>query len=80
MEDLAAHGGTVSQVAARLRLSEPLVAAIVDHAERMGLVQVGSGCGSVCGPSGGADAGPACAGCPVRPRAPHIHDPSTHPG
>lgn len=66
LDDLAAHGGTVSQVAARLDLSEPLVAAIVDHAERMGLVQVGSGCGSVCGPAAGPEAGPACAGCPVR--------------
>lgn len=65
LDDLAARGGTVPQVAVRLGLPEPLVAAIVDHAERLGLVRVGSGCESVCAPPG-ADAGPACAGCPLR--------------
>lgn len=65
LDDLASRGGTVPQVATRLGLAEALVAAIVDHAERLGLVRVGSGCGSVCAPPE-VDAGPACAGCPLR--------------
>ncbi len=67
MTDLAAHGGTPSQVAARVGLPTQIVESIIDHASRLGLVQIGSQCGSACAPVG-VQAGPACAGCPVRPR------------
>ncbi|MCC6830908.1 MAG: MarR family transcriptional regulator [Thermoleophilia bacterium] len=63
--ELAAAGGTVPQIAARLAIPEPLVAAIVAHAARMGLVQVGGACGTSCG-----TAQTACAGCPVSAAVP----------
>ena len=63
LDDVARHGGTVNQVAARLDLPEALVAAIVDHARRLGIVDVAGSCGTTCGDHA---AGPACAGCPIR--------------
>jgi hypothetical protein len=66
--DAAARGGTPAQVAARLRLPTPLVQAVLDHAERLGVVAVaGRGCGTGC-PSGPRQA-PGCAGCPLASRA-----------
>jgi hypothetical protein len=62
--DVAARGGTPAQVAARLGLSSSLVASVLDHAERLGLVAVaGRGCGSGC-PTG-PQLPPGCAGCPL---------------
>jgi hypothetical protein len=65
--DAAAHGGTPAQLANRLRLPTALVQAVLDHAERLGVVTVaGQGrhsCGSAC-PTGSATP-PACAGCPL---------------
>ncbi len=64
LDDVRAQGGTPAQVANRLGLSTPLVQAVLDHAERLGLVAVaGRSCGSGC-PSG-PDMPPACAGCPL---------------
>lgn len=64
LDDAGARGGTAAQVAARLGMSTPLVQAVLDHAERLGVVAVaGRGCGSGC-PTG-AEMPPACAGCPV---------------
>jgi len=64
LDDVASRGGTPTQVAHRLRLSEPLVQAILDHAERMGVVAVaGQGCASGC-PTGPAMPS-GCVGCPL---------------
>jgi hypothetical protein len=64
LDDVAAAGGTPAQVATRLGLPTSLVQAVLDHAERLGVVAVaGSGCGSAC-PTG-PEAPPACAGCPL---------------
>jgi hypothetical protein len=66
--DLAARGGTPGQVAARLGLSTPLVQAILDHAERLGVVAVaGRGCGTQC-PTG-QQLPPSCVGCPLAGRS-----------
>jgi hypothetical protein len=66
LDDVAARGGTPSQVASRLGLPTALVAAVLDHAERLGVVEVaGRGCGSGC-PTGPVQ--PAgCHGCPLAP-------------
>jgi hypothetical protein len=65
LHDVASVGGTPAQVAARLGLPVPLVQAVLDHAERLGVVAVaGNGCGSgrpAC-PTG-TESPPACAGC-----------------
>ena len=64
LEEVAAAGGTPGQVAARLRLPTSLVQAVLDQAERLGVVGVaGSGCGPGC--PAGPDVPPACAGCPL---------------
>lgn len=64
LDDAAARGGTVPQVAARLGLPEELVRSILDHAERLGLVAVADGgCASGC--PHGPDLPAACAGCPL---------------
>ena len=64
LDDVAARGGTPAQVAGRLGLSMSLVQAVLDHAERLGVVAVaGQGCGSGC-PTG-PDLPTACAGCPL---------------
>ena len=64
LDDVAARGGTPEQVAARLALPMPLVHAVLDHAQRLGVVSVaGRGCGSGC-PTG-SSAPPSCAGCPL---------------
>jgi hypothetical protein len=60
--DVAARGGTPEQVATRLGLSTDLVLAVLDHAERLGVVAVaGRGCGTRC-PTGDR-LPPSCAGC-----------------
>jgi len=62
IEDVGARGGTPAQVARRLGLPDALVMAVLDHAERLGLVAVaGNGCGSGC-PTG-PEMPVACAGC-----------------
>lgn len=64
LEDVAEVGGTPAQVATRLGLPLSLVQAVLDHAERLGIVAVaGTSCGSGC--SGGPELPPACAGCPL---------------
>jgi len=64
LEDVAGRGGTPAQVAARLGLPLSLVQAVLDHAERLGVVALaGSGCASGC-PTG-AGMPPGCAGCPL---------------
>jgi len=64
LDEAGARGGTPAQVATRLGLPMSLVQAVLDHAERLGVVTVaGRGCGSGC-PSGPAMP-PACAGCPL---------------
>jgi DNA-binding transcriptional regulator LsrR (DeoR family) len=64
LDEVASRGGTPAQVASRLGLSTPLVQAVLDHAERLGVVAVaGRGCGSGC-PSG-PEMPPGCAGCPL---------------
>jgi hypothetical protein len=64
LDEVALTGGTPGQVAARLGLPTSLVKAVLDHAERLGVVAVpASGCGPRC--PGGPDVPPACAGCPV---------------
>jgi hypothetical protein len=64
LEDVAARGGTPTQVARRLGLPTPLVQTVLDHAERLGVVAVaGRGCGSGC-PTG-PDLPAGCAGCPL---------------
>jgi hypothetical protein len=62
--DAAARGGTPTQVATRLGLPTLLVQAVLDHAERLGVVAVaGAGCGAAC-PTG-PEMAPSCAGCPL---------------
>jgi len=62
--DVGAQGGTPAQVATRLGLSMSLVQAVLDHAERLGVVAVaGRGCASGC--SSGPEMLPVCAGCPL---------------
>lgn len=64
LDDVARRGGTPAQVAARLGLPPALVDAVLDHAERLGLVATaGRDCGSGC-PTGPA-APASCAGCPM---------------
>jgi hypothetical protein len=64
LEDVAEVGGTPAQVATRLGLPMSLVQAVLDHAERLGVVTVaGSSCGSGCPTGPGLP--PACAGCPL---------------
>ena len=64
LDDADTQGGTPAQVAARLGLPKSLVEAVLDHAERLGVVAVaGRGCGSGC-PTG-PEIPPACAGCPL---------------
>ena len=64
LDDVGARGGTPAQVASRLGLSTSLVQAVLDHAERLGVVAVaGRGCGSGC-PTG-PEMPKACAGCPL---------------
>lgn len=50
--DVAERGGTPAQVATRLGLPASLVQAVLDHAERLGVVAVAGrgrhGCGSRC--------------------------------
>ena len=64
LDDVASVGGTPAQVATRLGLPVSLVQAVLDHAERLGVVTVaGSNCGSGCPTGPGLP--PACAGCPL---------------
>jgi len=64
LDDVGTRGGTPTQVADRLGLPSALVEAVLDHAERLGLVAVaGSGCGSGCPTGPEMPAG--CAGCPI---------------
>jgi len=64
LQDAGARGGTPAQVASRLGLPSSLVEAVLDHAQRLGVVAVaGQGCGSGC-PTG-PDLPQACAGCPL---------------
>jgi len=64
LEDVSARGGTPAQVASRLGLAPSLVEAVLDHAERLGVVAVaGQGCGSGC--PIGPEIPKACAGCPL---------------
>ena len=64
LEEAGTRGGTAAQLASRLGLSTSLVQAVLDHAERLGVVEVaGSGCGSGC-PTG-PELPKACAGCPL---------------
>ena len=64
LDDVAARGGTPAQVAGRLGIAMPLVLAVLDHAERLGVVAVaGQGCGSGC-PTG-PDLPAGCTGCPL---------------
>ncbi|MEP7370102.1 MAG: hypothetical protein ABI662_10620 [Dermatophilaceae bacterium] len=64
LDEAGARGGTPAQVASRLGLSTSLVQAVLDHAERLGVVAVaGQGCGSGC-PTG-PEMPKACAGCPL---------------
>jgi hypothetical protein len=64
LDDVSARGGTPAQVAARLGLPPSLVQAVLDHAERLGVVAVaGRGCGSGC-PTG-AEVPTGCVGCPL---------------
>ena len=64
LDDVGTRGGTPAQVATRLGLAPSLVQAVLDHAERLGLVAVaGRGCGSGC-PSG-PELPKGCAGCPL---------------
>jgi hypothetical protein len=64
LADVARRGGAPAQVARRLGLPASLVQAVLDHAERLGVVTVaGRGCGSGC-PTG-PETPPSCAGCPL---------------
>lgn len=64
LDDVGVRGGTPAQVATRLGLSASLVQAVLDHAERLGVVAVaGRGCASGC-PSG-PDLPKGCVGCPI---------------
>lgn len=64
LDDVAVRGGTPAQVARRLDLPMALVQAVLDHAERLGVVAVaGQGCGSGC-PTG-PDKPAGCTGCPL---------------
>ena len=63
--DVAARGGTPAQVATRLGLPASLVQAVLDHAERLGVVAVSGQGRASCG--SGSPTGPetplSCAGC-----------------
>ena len=64
LDDVASRGGTPAQVAHRLGLPGPLVQAVLDHAERLGVVVVaGQGCASGC-PTGPALPS-GCVACPL---------------
>lgn len=64
LDDVGTKGGTPAQVAARLGLAPSLVQAVLDHAERLGVVAVaGRGCASGCPSGPGVPNG--CAGCPL---------------
>jgi len=64
LEEAGVRGGTAEQVANRLGLSPSLVQAVLDQAERLGVVAVaGSGCGSGC-PTG-PEMPASCTGCPL---------------
>lgn len=64
LADVAARGGTPAQVATRLGLPVPLVQAVLDHAQRLGVVALaGRGCGPECPP--GQQLASTCAGCPL---------------
>jgi hypothetical protein len=64
LDDVGARGGTPAQVATRLGLPVSLVQAVLDHAQRLGVVAVaGHGCASGC-PTGPAMP-TGCAGCPL---------------
>jgi hypothetical protein len=64
LDDVGERGGTPGQVASRLGLSTCLVQAVLDYAERLGVVAVaGRGCGLGC-PTG-PEMPKACAGCPL---------------
>jgi len=62
LDDIGVRGGTAAQIATRLRLRVDLVQAVLDHAERLGVVTLaGGGCGGGC-PTG-VELPPACEGC-----------------
>lgn len=66
LDDVGTRGGTPLQVASRLGLPMNLVQAVLDQAQRLGLVAVaGQGCGSGC-PTGPVMP-KGCAGCPLSP-------------
>ena len=67
LDEAAARGGTPAQVATRLGLPASLVQAVLEHAERLGVVAVaGAGCASACPTQ--EETPPACAGCPLSVR------------
>ena len=64
LDDVGVRGGSPATVAARLGLPLPLVQAVLDHAQRLGVLEVaGRGCGSGC-PSR-PQMPPTCTGCPL---------------
>ena len=63
LQDAGARGGTPAHIADRLGLPSSLVEAVLDHAERLGVVAVANGCASGC--PAGPDLPPGCAGCPL---------------
>jgi hypothetical protein len=64
LDEAGARGGTAVQVASRLGLPFSLVQAVLDHAERLGVVAVaGNGCAAGCPTGPETPAG--CAGCPL---------------
>jgi len=64
LEDISGRGGTPAAVATRLGLPLSMVQAVLDHAERLGVVAVaGGGCASGC-PTG-PEKPSGCAGCPL---------------
>ena len=73
LDDACVRGGTAAQVATRLGLPMSLVQAVLDHAERLGVVAVaGRGCGSGC-PTG-PEMPPVCACCPLSlPQPPSLN-------
>jgi hypothetical protein len=62
LQDIGVRGGTPAQIATRLGLSADLVQAILDHAERLGVLTLASYCCGAGCPTG-AELPPVCAGC-----------------
>jgi|GEM_PF-2710602 len=79
LADLAARGGTRTQVANRLDLPIPLVDAVLDQAERLGVVAVAGGKGCASGCPTGPDVPPACDRCALVSLAPMLRSWSNGP-